>query len=405
MSVSVYPKGTTIHNKKKSYQSYTLFDGRDGQTYLIDMEGNLIHVWPYSGFPVEMINPALNSGRKGDILCQQGSDMYLCENLLIVDWMGHIIWKWGKEAPGGAAQQNHGLKILPNGNILCLVFRESTHSDLIARNIKDQAIYEIDRQGNIIWQWFSSDHIEELGFAGEKKRLLFSEKSRNRSSLFVLNNINTLGPNKWWDTGDQRFHPDNIIFDSREGCFTAIIDKSSGSVVWKIGPDLPGSYDYSKQCFIGKVPRALDMLCGQHNSHMIAKGLDGEGNILIFDNQGAAGFPPVYQNLFLGSRVLEIDPITAQIVWQYDASKNNLPLWYFYSSFVSSVHRLPNNNTLICEGMYGRIFQITPEGEIVWEYVNPYFGNWSDHDVESGGAQSNYIFRAQTIPFDWIPQV
>ena len=93
MSVSVYPKGTTIHNKKKSYQSYTLFDGRDGQTYLIDMEGNLIHVWPYSGFPVEMINPALNSGRKGDILCQQGSDMYLCENLLIVDWMGNNFTK------------------------------------------------------------------------------------------------------------------------------------------------------------------------------------------------------------------------------------------------------------------------------------------------------------------------
>ncbi len=53
--------------------------------------------------------------------------------------------------------------------------------------------------------------------------------------------------------------------------------------------------------------------------------------------------------------------------------------------------------------MNGRLFQVTTRGEIVWEYVNPHFGEWTDHDVESGGSLSNWVFRAQPIPYDWVP--
>jgi hypothetical protein len=48
-----------------------------------------------------------------------------------------------------------------------------------------------------------------------------------------------LGPNKWFDAGDQRFHPDNMMIDSREANFIVIIDKHSGKVVWLLGPDYP----------------------------------------------------------------------------------------------------------------------------------------------------------------------
>lgn len=404
MPASCYPTGTTIYVRDKAYDSLILFDGRNNNSFLIDMNGSVVHSWEYSGFPVKMINPVLNNGKKGDIICQQGSDVYVCEKLIIVDWQGKIVREWGSENASGVAQQNHGLKVLPNGNLLILAFCDSSFAELRARNIKDQVIYEVDKSGKIVWQWLSSEHIEELGFTGQKRDLLFSEKSRNRSSLFVINNINTIGENIWWDKGDERFNPDNIIFDSREGSFTAIIDKKTSKIVWEIGPDLSGSYDYSKQSFTGKIPRKLDMLCGQHNSQIIPRNLQGEGNLLIFDNQGAAGFPPIHQNMFPGSRVMEINPITLEIVWQYDASKNGLPLWHFYSSFVSTVKRLPNGNTLICEGMYGRIFQVTFEGEIVWEYINPHFGQWTDHDVDSGGSKSNYIFNAQVVPHDWVPQ-
>jgi len=404
MPPSVFPTGTTGFNPAKTYNSYVLYDGRDGRSFLIDMNGNAVHSWPYTGFPVEMIDPAINSGIRGHILCQKEPEIYSCENLLIVDWDSNIVWEWGEKAPGGKARQNHDLAPLPNGNVLIVAFAESTLPELSDRRFSDQAIYEISRDGDIVWRWLSSEHIEELGFSKEKKALLLSEKSRPRSSIFVINDMAPLGPNKWFKQGDDRFHPDNIMIDSREGCFMAIIDKKSGRVVWRMGPEYPASYDNSRRSFVGRLPRPVDSICGQHDAHMIPEGLPGEGNILVFDNQGAAGIPPIYLNMFPGSRVLEIDPITRQIVWQYDASFSGLPFWTFFSSFISSARRLPNGNTLICEGMHGRIFQVTEKGEIVWEYVNPVFGRWADHDVESGGSTSNWVFRAQPIPYHWVPE-
>ena len=49
--------------------------------------------------------------------------------------------------------------------------------------------------------------------------------------------MSTLGPNKWYDQGDERFHPDNIIWDAREANIMAITDKKTGKIVWQIGPD------------------------------------------------------------------------------------------------------------------------------------------------------------------------
>ncbi|MEN1374853.1 ArsR family transcriptional regulator, partial [Pseudomonas aeruginosa] len=106
-------------------------------------------------------------------------------------------------------------------------------------------------------------------------------------------------------------------------------------------------------------------------AHLIPEGLPGAGNLLVFDNQGDAGYPSVQRGLVSGSRVLEIDPLKKQIVWQYTAEDSQQPGWAFYSAFISSARRLPNGNTLIDEGQNGRFFQVTPGGEIVWEYVSP----------------------------------
>ena len=120
------------------------------------------------------------------------------------------------------------------------------------------------------------------------------------------------------------------------------------------------------------MPRPLDQISGQHNPHFIADGLPGAGNLLVFDNQGGADYPPAPLGIYAGSRVLEIDPVTEQIVWQYTAEDSGRPPWTFFSSFVSNAQRLPNGNTLITEGMHGRIFQVTPSGQVVWEYLTPY---------------------------------
>jgi hypothetical protein len=105
-----------------------------------------------------------------------------------------------------------------------------------------------------------------------------------------------------------------------------------------------------------------------------------------------------------GSRVLEINPVKKEIVWKYDGESSGKPGWTFLSSFISSARRLPNGNTLIDEGHDGRFFQVTPKGEIVWEYVSLYFGSfYGNVPGVSRGIPSNWVYRAQPVPYDWVP--
>lgn len=126
-----------------------------------------------------------------------------------------------------------------------------------------------------------------------------------------------------------------------------------------------------------------------YNCYVLHEGRDGRSYLIDMNGNTVHSWP------YTG--------FPKDIVWQYDASCSGKPFWTFFSSFISSARRLPNGNTLICEGMNGRLFQVTSDGDIVWEYVNPYFGQWADHNVESGGNLSNWVFRAQPIPYDWVP--
>lgn len=98
---------------------------------------------------------------------------------------------------------------------------------------------------------------------------------------------------------------------------------------------------------------------------MIRGGLPGAGNILIFDNGSDGGYP---KKARIYSRVIEIDPVTKEIVWQY-CGNDFSSVFHFFSPRISGAQRLPNGNTLICEGLYGRFFEVTQQGEIVWEFL------------------------------------
>ena len=413
MPPTIFPTGVTIYDPEKAFNCLVSFDGRSGRAFLIDMNGNEVKIWPHSGMPAEIIDPALASGERGHMILQKERHFFANETLLELDWDENIVWEWGEKAPGGAVQQSHDVARLPNGNTMVLA-RLPRHVPAISEEqIADQAFYEVTPDGDIAWQWFAADHIDELNFSPEQRDLLLSKRMRpRRTGLLALNNMSPLGPNKWFNSGDQRFHPDNVMTCSRDANFVAIIAKSTGEIVWQMGPDYPGAYDFSEKTIVGDLPRPVDSISGQHDAHLIPPGLPGEGNILIYDNQGSAGFPPVYLELFQGSRVVEVDPITKEIIWQYDGLSSGAQLWTFMSFHMSSARRLPNGNTLICEGDYGRLFQVTPAGEIVWEYVNP---NYED-EVEPGisskptaytsifVASRNWVYRAQPVPYAWVPE-
>jgi hypothetical protein len=95
--------------------------------------------------------------------------------------------------------------------------------------------------------------------------------------------------------------------------------------------------------------------------------------------------------------VVEFDPRDPDHpVWIYTANMSGRPNWWFFSSFISSAQRLPNGNAFITEGMNGRMFEVTPSGQIVWEYVSP-------HSATLLGGESNQIFRGYKLA-DPVPQ-
>jgi hypothetical protein len=141
---------------------------------------------------------------------------------------------------------------------------------------------------------------------------------------------------------------------------------------------------------------------------MIPQGLPGAGNILIFDNGGWAGYGAPNPASADGvknawrdySRILEINPVTLDIEWRYSPYEADLPQptdsYRFYSPYISNMQRLENGNTLINEGSNGRIFEVTRNHEIVWEYVSPFWGKT---------LNNNMVYRAYRIPYAWIPQL
>ena len=411
MSPRIFPTGTTLHDAQQSWKGYVLFGAPDRRTHLIDLAGNEVHAWPHLGFPSELINPLVNHGRRGHVLVQlersveggRFNGIFDNQSVAELNWEGRVVWKWSGPPGQNAARQTHDWQRLANGNTLLLTTVSTLLAGFTPPEVSDQVIREVDPHGEVVWSWSVAEHLEQFGIAPEGLALLKRAQGSGSGNhgFLTINNLTTLGENRWFDDGDLRFHPDNLLIDSREANFIAIIDRQSGKVVWRLGPDFAEpNYPASARVLQHQVPRPVDQLSGQHDAHLIAKGLPGAGNLLVFDNQGPAGFPAARLGIFSGSRVLEIDPITQQIVWQYTGEASGAPAWSFHSSFISSARRLANGNTLIDEGQNGRIFQVTPSGRIVWEYVNPYFASTL---IGSREVRSNWVFRAQPVPYDWVP--
>jgi hypothetical protein len=398
----VFPTGVTLYDPARAYNSFVLFstagDG-PGQSYLIDMNGNEVHHWIGRGFPPVLLDPAVAAGARGHLLVQLSAldpptgggatpENFRNKTIGELDWDGAVVWQWGSEAPGGAARQHHDLHRLRNGDTLILANFIHPVPGFSLPTITDDTIYQVSPRGEIVWKWVASEHLEEFGFTSQALQLV---KATKNPDFLHINAMTPIGPNKWFTQGDRRFDPQNVLISSRNANFVAIIDKGTGQIVWRLGPDYPA---WSQQ----KLPRPVDQIVGQHNPHLIAPGLPGEGNLLLFDNQGEGGYPPAVMQNNPGSRVLEIDPVKKEIVWAYTGLDSGGPVWTFHSSFISNAERLPNGNTFINEGMNGRFFQVTPAGEIVWEYINPHFTNSND----SGRLLSNQVYRAQPVPYGWV---
>jgi outer membrane protein assembly factor BamB len=410
---TVFFTGTTIYDPDRAWSGFTIHDTPDdGGAILIDMNGNEVHRWPTMlGFPPRVLPGGFVMGGIVSRLPHQ-------ENVALVqlDWQGNEVWRFDRleqvetqeDETVWAARQHHDWQregspvgyyapgaepASDRGRTLILAHKNVHNPDVSDKRLEDDYLLEVDWEGNVLWDWLASDHVDEFGFSGDARNAIYRSAAYNEARDSVdwlhINSATYVGPNRWYDDGDERFHPDNVIISSRNANFIAIVARS-GDVVWRIGPDFRAT---PAQLEIGQI-------IGQHHPHVIPEGLPGAGNLLVFDNGGRAGYgvgnptaPDGAQTVSrFDSRVLEIDPTTLDIVWEY--SIGGQESFRFFSQYVSSAQRLPNGNTMINEGNGGRIFEVTADGDIVWEYVNPYASD-----------ETSRIYRAYRVPYDWVPQL
>ncbi len=361
-SVTEWPVGVTVYNQEKAYNGFTLFTslGGDGTHYLVDMSGRTVHTWkmPTSHYGWLLPDGNLFSGaaRKSG-LGTAVTKTPAVANVGVVyeaDWDGNILQKWENSLI------HHDYDKLPNGNIITLLWSKHKKPRKVKGGIPDteyetgtilsETIAEITPSGKIVWKWIADDHLKPKDYP--ICPLDYRQRWLHANSIQYLAADNPIFPGK-----------ELILSSFRQPSACVIIEKKTGKVVWKYGGYLPGEW--------GKLGH-------QHSFQMIGgkiggKELPGYGNLLIFDNgMHIAG----YENWGLPrSKVVEIDPKTKKVVWAFTHEENFTgwmpPEFKFNSPYISGAQRLPNGNTLICEGGSGRVFEVTEEGEIVWEFINP----------------------------------
>ncbi len=260
-------------------------------------------------------------------------------------WEGKILWEYT-----ASDIIHHDVQVLENGNVI-FPYRifvpaefktKITDSNRQKLKIRSDGIREVNKNGETVWEWLAHEHLD-LNRCGRRPCTVHSGKAEANKKMSDWTHINTVSiipENKWYDAGDKRFKPGNIITIPRNWWTALIIDKESKKVIW----EYEGDY--------------RDGLSGGHEAHMIPKGMPGEGNILIFDNGR------IYHKN--ESFILEINPTNNELVWVYDNGKN------FFSNSAGSMQRLPNGNTLISEDVGQKLFEINPNKEIIWEYKSQY---------------------------------
>lgn len=344
--------GLTAYDPELSEGGYTLYTpvaGR-GEVFLIDIEGNIVHEWslPYPPGRHARLLPNGNLLYQGKIEDQEP---------LFPIWgvyHGGII---AEVAPDGRIirevrhpRHHHDASLLRNGNLAVLTVEELDPD--VAHRIPG-GTPGTEAPGGVIY----GDVIVELTWSGEVVRRWSVAEQMDPSELSLDHHF----AREHWPMA-------NTINETAEG--QLIVGFRSASTIIAIQPDGEIAWRFG-------APHVSQ----QHYPHQLAN-----GNVLVFDNGSfREGVSYPY------SRALEINPWTQEEVWSYEDN----PPQNFYSPYMSSAQRLPGGNTVVAEGSFGRIFEVTHQGQVVWEFVVPQFPTFrSEVGLDSNQGPNNSIFRA-----------
>jgi len=377
-----------------SCNGYTLFSPiKSTTTYLIDNRGDILHTWPSGYEPGQAVyllddDSILRTIRLPGVGGWGGTG----GGVEKIAWGGTVTWHF--EYSSGAYLSHHDIEPLPNGNVLLIAWDFKTRVEAVAAGrqpalimgdfLMSEQIIEVQptgpTSGEIVWQWNLWDHLiqdfdpskSNYGGVGDHRELLDINFPGRRVDDWI--HANSVDFNPDLDQIVISCHNTNEIWIIDHSTTTAEAAGHSGGNSG-MGGDLLYRWGNPQSYRAGSV--SDQKLFGQHDAQWIEPGYPGEGNILIFNNgRGRPGGdyssvdeiePPVDANGHYcytpGSAFGPSDP-----VWIFTAANP----FSFYAQNISGAVRLPNGNTLICDGPAGRLFEVTLAENTVWEYVNAF---------------------------------
>ena len=329
---------------------YTLYAPQTGNglVKLIAINGDTVHEWK---LPVRPGRDAVIldyvQGRKSGNLGYNGSHAKSAN--LYPSW---DIWHGGhfmEVTPKGDVvwehediYHHHDAQWLPNGNLLY-----TAAVDVYNNHISD-IVKEVNPKGEVVWEWRAWEHLK------------FKEwpihECFNDDHWPMINGVH--------QTEDGL-----VLLSLRTTSGIIAVNKTTKEIVWKI-----------------KYP----LLAQQHDPSMTE-----DGNVLCFDNGNIR--PASIHH----SRIVEYNPVTEKIDWLY---VDEVPP-AFFSPYMGSVEKLWNGSYSICESAFGRIFEVTSEGELMWEYVIPEFAEYPSPLNNYITGSHNSCFKAHRYESNTITQI
>ncbi|XMO85199.1 aryl-sulfate sulfotransferase [Algibacter sp. AS12] len=404
-----------IEFKPKVYDGYTLFTpSKSKKTYLINNCGEVINQWVSnynSGKSVFLLEDG-SILRAGEILnsnIQIGGIGGVIERF---DWSNNLLWSYIHSSE--TFSQHHDAVPLKNGNILLLIAESITKTEAIQKGrnpdtmatdvLYTEKIIEIEPIGNnninIVWEWNIWDHLiqdfditkDNYGVINEHPHLMdinFVGRSGDKADWLHANSIQY---NEELDEIVISFQGTSEIMIIDHSTTTAQSTSHTGGKKGKGGDIL---YRWGNPMAYKLGNENDRTLYGQHYPHWIPNEYNDGGKILIFNNgldRPTGDFSSVNiinpvknsQGQYIITSNKPFGPIKPE--WEYNDIGN------FFSEIISGAQRLPNGNTLICEGQMGRFFEINDKNQKIWEYINPDSGT----GILSQGEQplDNAVFRA-----------
>ena len=462
-------------------QGYVLFEPSNSTfTYLTDKQGNVVHIWKSD--LNSMNSYLLPNGHLVRLERDEDFPTFAAGGpagrIREYDWEGNLLWNF--EYANEKELIHHDIELMPNGNILAISYEVLTKEEAIAAGMNPERVPKagiwLDKiieirptkpeGGEIVWEWHMKNHlIQELdatkanfGPVADNPRKIhintpsaeaggppMTEEQIAQMKKMGFMTSNASVDNQGSDlthTNAISYNPDldQIVISVPGFGEVYVIDHSTSTEEakgnsggrWEHGGEL--LYRWGNPQNYGKGSKEDEVLFGQHDVKWIPKGLPGEGNLMVYNNDihnPDSKLPNMWAALGSAKSadvevsIGDVGNYSAVHEWTIPADENGHYIleegkafgpeeagwtymapdkYSFYSAFISGAHRIKNGNTLITQGMQGRVFEINPENEIVWEYWNPYRYDYKLPDgspPQPVGPFLYALFRSTLYPTDY----